>query len=162
MSYTIRPIEARDNKRVAWIVRFCLDEYRAPHEGSAWSDPDLERFSEIYSSPGNAYWVAEDENGTVFAGAGVGAMGIEGVCELRKMYCLPEYRRRGVAHALLVTALDYAARCYRRCYLETFSNMREAQRFYEKHGFVRTQERLGDTGHYLCDVLYVKELADRD
>ncbi len=158
MNYTIRPIEARDDRRIEGIIRFCLDEYHAPHEGSAWADPDLHRFSEIYNVPGRAYWVAEDEGGTVVAGAGIGPMGIDGVCELQKMYCLPEHRGTGVAHALLETALDYAARYYRRCYLETFSNMLAARRFYEKHGFTRTSERLGDTGHYLCDVLYTKEL----
>ena len=158
MSYTIRPVEAKDNKRIAWLVRFCLDEYHAPHEGSAWSDPDLERFSEVYNSPGNAYWVAEDESGTVVAGAGIGSLGSEGVCELRKMYCVPEHRGKGVAHALLETALAYAARYYRLCYLETFSNMLSAHRFYEKHGFTRTDRHYGDTGHYLCDVLYIRTL----
>lgn len=159
MSYTIRPVEARDNRRIEWIVRFCLDEYHAPHEGSAWSDPDLDRFSEIYTGPGCAYWVAEDESGAVIAGAGIGPLGVEGVCELRKMYCLPAHRGRGAARALLETALAYAARYYRFCYLETFSNMHEAHRFYEKHGFTRTEERLGDTGHYLCDVRYMKALT---
>ena len=32
------------------------------------------------------------------------------------------------------------------------------RRFVEKHGFVRTGEHLGEVGHYLCDVLYIKDL----
>lgn len=158
MSCTIRPIEKKDDKRIETIVRFCLDEYHAPHEGSAWSDPDLDRFSEIYNSPGNAYWVAENEKGQVIAGAGIGSLGMPGVCELRKMYCMPDYRGTGVAHRLLETALAYARDYYSLCYLETFSNMLAAHRFYEKHGFYRTDRHYGDTGHYLCDVLYIKEL----
>ena len=99
MTYTIRPVEARDNLRIKEIVRFCLDEYHAPHEGSAWSDPDLDRFSEVYAPKDSGYWVAEDENGRVVGGAGIG-----------------------------------------------------------RHGFVRTEEHLGEVGHYLCDVLYIRDL----
>jgi ribosomal protein S18 acetylase RimI-like enzyme len=36
--------------------------------------------------------------------------------------------------------------------------MYEAQRFYEKHGFVRTDRIYGATGHYACEVKYIKEL----
>ena len=160
MNYIIRPIEPRDDLRVGEIIRFCLNEYNAPKEGCALIDPDLDCFSTVYNSPGNAYWVAEDEEtGQVVAGAGIGAMeGIPGVCELRKMYCMPPHRRRGLATRLLNQALRYAKDYYERCYLETFSNMVEAQRFYEKNGFVRTYEHLGETGHYLCDVWYIKDL----
>ena len=159
MNYIIRPIEPRDDRRVGEIIRFCLNEYNAPKEGCALADPDLDCFSTVYSSPGNAYWVAEDETGQVVAGAGIGTMkGVPGVCELRKMYCMPEHRRNGVATRLLTQALAYAKGYYERCYLETFSNMVEAQRFYEKNGFVLTREHLGETGHYLCDVWYIKDL----
>ena len=159
MNYRIRRIDPRDDLRVGEIIRFCLHEYNAPEEGSALADPDLDCFSAVYSTEGNAYWVAEDETGTVVGGAGVGAMeGVPGVCELRKMYCMPEARGTGVAHRLLETALDYAKSFYSRCYLETFSNMIPAQKFYEKHGFTRTREHLGNTGHFLCDVLYIKDL----
>ena len=159
MNYTIRPIEPRDDRRVGEIIRFCLNEYNAPKEGSALADPDLDCFSTVYNSPGNAYWVAENESGEVIAGAGIGAMpGVPGVCELRKMYCMPEHRGRGVAHRLIEEALRYAGGYYDRCYLETFSNMVEAHRFYERHGFTRTREHLGETGHYLCDVLYIRDL----
>lgn len=159
MEYIIRRIEARDDKRVGEIIRYCLNEFNAPKEGSALADPDLDCFSTVYSTPGNAYWVAEAASGEVVAGAGIGEMpGVPGVCELRKMYCMPAHRGTGVAHRLIEAALAYAKDYYDSCYLETFSNMRAAHRFYEKHGFVRTQEHLGDTGHYLCDVLYLRTL----
>ena len=41
MTYTIRPVEPRDDKRVGEIIRYCLNEYNAPKEGSALADPDL-------------------------------------------------------------------------------------------------------------------------
>ena len=61
MKYTIREIEAKDNKDVENIIRTCLIEFRANHEGTAWADPNLGRFSEIYNTEGNKYWIAEKQ-----------------------------------------------------------------------------------------------------
>ena len=159
MEYKIREIEAKDNKEVENIIRTCLVEFGANHEGTAWADPNLGRFSEIYNSEGNKYWVAEDEKGKVVAGVGIGKLdGIDDVCELQKMYCLKETRGTGVAHKLMKIALDYAKRYYSRCYIETLSNMVAAQKFYEKYGFEKLDEPLVKTGHFACDVRYIKNL----
>ncbi len=159
MAYMIRPIQAADNPAVEAIIRGCLTEFGANHEGTAWMDPDLGRFSEIYVGDGCRYWVATDETGTVIGGAGIGPLpGEPGVCELQKMYCLPRARGTGAAHRLMETALAYAGAYYRRCYLETLGNMTAAHRFYEKYGFIRLEKPLGATGHYACDVLYSKDL----
>lgn len=157
MNYRIREIEKKDDKAVEGIIRACLIEYGGNHEGTAWADPDLGRFSEIYCSEGNKYWVAEDETGRIVAGTGVGDLG-NSICELQKMYCLPEARGTGVSHKLMQLALSYAKKYYKRCYLETLDNMTRAQRFYEKYGFVRVYEPVVITDHYACEVKYLKEL----
>ena len=159
MNYKIREIEAKDNKQVENVIRRCLIEFGANHEGTAWADPNLGRFSEIYNTEGNKYWVAEDEEGNVVGGVGIGKLeGIEDVCELQKMYCLPSARGTGVSHKLIRLALEYAEKFYNRCYLETLENMVAAQRFYEKYGFERIYEPLVKTEHFACDVRYVKNL----
>lgn len=159
MEYTIREIQEKDNRQVEAVIRFCLIEFGANHSGTAWCDPDLCRFSEIYPGDGSKYWVAEDQNGEIVGGVGVGKLeGAEDVCELQKMYCLPESRGTGVSHRLMDTALAYAAQYYDRCYLETLGNMTAAQRFYEKYGFERISGPLGSTGHFACDVRYIKNL----
>lgn len=159
MTYTIRPIEKRDDRAVERVIRSCLIEFGANHEGTAWADPDLCRFSEVYHSEGNRYWVAENEAGEIVGGVGIGPLeGTNGICELQKMYCLPRARGTGLAHQLMEQALTYAAQHYRRCYLETLDNMVAAQRFYEKHGFRRIAQPLVKTAHFACDVRYVKEL----
>ena len=156
--YRIRPIESRDDATVERIIRTCLTEYGANHEGTAWADPDLGRFSEIYSTDGNAYWVVETD-GVVVGGVGIGELtGADGVCELQKMYILREHRGRGLASALLEVAIEYARRYYTSCYLETLDNMVEAQRFYENHGFVRVDDPIVDTGHFACDVRYMRSI----
>ena len=159
MNYKIRSIEKRDDKAVEAVIRSCLIEFGADHEGTAWADPDLCRFSEIYCTEGNAYWVAEDEGGRIVGGVGIGALdSSRGLCELQKMYCLPEARGTGVAKQLLNTALEYARKYYKLCYLETCDNMIAAQKFYEKHGFVRTDKPAVITEHYACEVKYIKNL----
>ena len=159
MEYKIREIEAKDNKFVENVIRTCLIEFGANHEGTAWADPDLGRFSEIYNSEGNRYWVAEDEKGKIVGGVGIGKLkGIENVCELQKMYCLPEARGIGISHKLIQIALEYAKQYYEKCYLETLENMVAAQKFYEKYDFTRLEKPLVETGHFACDVCYLKEL----
>ena len=162
MTWTIREIEHRDNAAVESIIRGCLLEFGGDREGTAWWDPDLGRFSEIYTTEDEKYWVAErKEDGKIIGGVGIAPLDgcdIPGICELQKMYCLPEARGTRVAHELINIALEQAAKFYDRCYLETFGNMNAAQKFYEKHGFSRIDRPLGNTGHYGCDVMYVKNL----
>ncbi len=159
MNVTIREILPQDNAGVEKLIRTCLIEYGANHAGTAWADPDLGRFSEVYATPGNRYWVAVDASGQVVAGVGIGALaGAPGICELQKMYCLSAYRGSGIAHTLMEQALAYAAKHYSKCYLETLENMVRAQKFYEHYGFVRIYEPVVKTEHFECDVRYIKEL----
>ncbi len=79
------------------------------------------------------------------------------------MYTIPKVRGTGISHQLIKTALDYAAKYYECCYLETLPNMVAAQKFYEKYGFVRIDEPLIRTEHFDCDVRYIKDLdSDKD
>ena len=156
MEFTLRDIRPSDNSVVEQVIRSCLIEFGANHAGTAWADPDLGRFSEIYNSDGNKYWVAEAGN-KIVGGVGIGRL-TDTICELQKMYCLPDARGSGVAHQLMDTALAYAKKYYRQCYLETLENMTAAQKFYEKYGFVRVFDPPVKTEHFSCDVRYIKDL----
>lgn len=159
VEYNIREIGPQDNKAVEQVIRSCLIEFGGDHEGTAWADPMLGRFSEVYSVPDSRYWVAVDENGKVVGGVGIGRLdGADGLCELQKMYLLPQARGTGLAQRLMDKALGFASQHYERCYLETLDNMTAAQRFYEKNGFVRVREPVVTTDHFACEVRYIKEL----
>ena len=41
---------------------------------------------------------------------------------------------------------------------KTLANMIAAQKFYERYGFKRIDEPVGETGHFNCDVRYIKDL----
>lgn len=159
MKYIVREILPKDNQAIEKVIRDCLIEFGANHDGTAWADPDLGRFSEIYNTEGNKYWVAEADDGIILGGVGIGNLdGTDGICELQKMYCIPEVRGKGISHKLMKIALEYAKKYYKKCYLETLENMIQAQKFYQKYGFVRTYESVVETDHFACDVKFIKEL----
>ena len=159
MNYQIREIENKDNKKIEEIIRSCLVEFGADHEGTAWADPDLGRFSEVYNTEENKYWVAINDKNEIVGGVGIGRLNnVDDVCELQKMYCIPEVRGKKVAQLLMDTALSYARKYYKRCYIETLENMIAAQKFYEKYGFKRIKEPIVKTNHFACDVRYIKNL----
>lgn len=156
-SYTIRPIQQKDNPHIESVIRTCLIEFGGNREGTAWCDPDLGCFSEVYAKEGCAYWVVEDEQGSIAGGSGIGPL-TEEVCELQKMYLLPHARGTGVAQQLMQLCLEFAKKQYKKCYLETFGNMLAANRFYQKNGFVKLDAPYLQTEHFSCDVWYIKEL----
>lgn len=160
MSATIRPIDARDDAAVAAIIRRVMPEFGADGPGFALHDPEVDRMAAAYARPRAAYFVVE-EDGRVLGGAGIAPLdqGDPDVCELRKMYFLPELRGRGFGGALIERCLD-AARAfdYRRCYIETLTGMDAAQALYLRHGFRRIECSLGSTGHFGCDRFYLRDL----
>lgn len=155
----IRKIEKKDDAKVASIIRECLIEYGGDNRSdTAWGDPYLDRFSEVYVEDNCSYWVAENDEGEVVAGVGIGPLDGD-MCELQKMYCMKAYRGTGIASELLKTALEFAKGLYKACYLETLDNMDRAKRFYERNGFVYTKETYGVTGHTGCDCHYIIDLS---
>ncbi len=154
----IRKIEKADNTAVAKIIRSVLSDFSAG-EGTAMGDPELDFMFETYNNARSKYFVAEYK-GVVVGCAGIAPLkgGDSSVCELQKMYLLPEARGLGFGATLLRTALSAAASLgYKTCYLETLSVMKSAMTLYETNGFKPTK-RMGNTGHSACDVSYAKDL----
>ena len=160
MSFVLRPIEPRDDARVAAIIRAVMPEFGADGPGFAIHDPEVDHMSRAYAAPRCAYVVVELD-GEVLGGAGIAPLeGGEGdTCELRKMYFLPALRGRGAGRAMIERCLDAArAHGFRRCYLETLKGMDAAQRLYERAGFRRISCAKGATGHHGCDTFYERDL----
>jgi putative acetyltransferase len=157
----LRPIEPRDDAAVAAIIRMVMPEFGASGPGFAIHDPEVNGMSAAYARPGCAYWVVEDGAGRVVGGGGIAPLdgGGPGVCELKKMYFLPEARGHGMGERLLRQGLAFArAAGYRTCYLETLEGMAQAQKLYGRLGFQRLCAPMGATGHFGCDRWYALEL----
>ncbi|WP_008310035.1 GNAT family N-acetyltransferase [Leptolyngbya sp. PCC 6406] len=158
MTCQIREIQAADNGAIAAIIRQVLTEFGANCGGFAWSDPELEDLARAYAKPGYAYFVAIAGD-QVVGGAGIAPFPCEypDLCELQKMYLLPEWRGQGLGRALMdqvvAIARDYG---YHGCYLETFRTMTGAMAFYERSGFRPQAQPLGNSGHHACDRFYLR------
>ena len=156
----IRPIRPADVAAMGAIIREVMTSFGAYGPGYSINDPEVDAMCAHYPEPRAAFFVVEDA-GRVLGGGGIALLaGAEAdVCELRKMYFLPEARGRGLGERMLRRCLDAAReRGYRRCYLETLSGMDAAQKLYVKSGFKPLCGPLGATGHFGCDRHYVLEL----
>jgi putative acetyltransferase len=159
---TLRPIQPQDDAAVAAIIRTVMPEFGADGPGFALHDPEVDHMCAAYPAPGAAYFVVEDESGRLVGGGGVAALegGEPGVCELRKMYFLPEARGQGMGESLLRHCLAAARSSgYHTCYLETCTSMVQAQKLYGKLGFRPLCAPMGRTGHGGCDRWFALELA---
>jgi len=159
-SQTLRPIRPADDAAMAAVIRAVMPEFGACGPGFALTDPEVDHLSRAYAAPGSAYFVLE-RDGRVVGGGGIALLagGEAGVCELRKMYFLPEARGSGQGRAMLDLCLETARRLgYRRCYLETLTGMHAAMRLYERAGFKQLCAPLGATGHFGCDRWYARDL----
>ena len=159
-NFSIRPILADDDAAMAAVIRTVMPEFGATGSGFAISDPEVDWMSRAYAAPRHAYFVLE-RDGRVLGGAGVAPLAGGGadVCELRKMYFLPEARGSGAGAATMARCLD-AARGFgfTRCYLETLTGMDAAMRLYERSGFHRIDGPMGATGHGGCNRFYLLDL----
>lgn len=156
--YEIRQLSPLDNAAVAAVIRRVSAEYGlTADKGYGVADPTLDTMSEVYQHDGSRYWVIE-HNKRILGGGGVAPLaGEENICELQKMYFLPELRGRGLARKLAVTALRFAReQGYRGCYLETTADLTEAIALYQSLGFVSISHPMGNTGHDACEVRMLK------
>ena len=159
-SLRIRPIVQADDAAMAQVIRTVMPEFGAIGDGFAINDPEVDWMSRAYAEPRAAYFVVEHQD-RVCGGGGVAPLegGDIDVCELRKMYFLPELRGLGAGSALMVQCLDAArAHGFRRCYLETLHGMHAAMRLYQRSGFQRIAAPLGATGHGGCNAFYLLDL----
>lgn len=166
----IRRIRQRDNPAVARIIRGVMTEYGAVGEGYSIEDPEVDDMFSAYSGNRSAFFVIEKNDAVVGCGGiaplesgpkenKVGENGVSEVCELRKMYFLPELRGIGMGTRLLELCLEMAReKAYRHCYLETIEAMEEARHLYRKHGFTHLEAPMGNTRHSACNAWMAKDL----
>lgn len=156
----IREIVASDDVQIAQVIRSVLIEFGVPKVGTAYADASLDKMKETYQSERSAYFVI-DNAGIIIGGAGIAQLDnySGNVCELQKMYFLPEARGMGLGFKMMHTCLNFAIQAgFEKCYLETMPYMEDARKLYTKVGFQTLDKPIGDTGHYSCNVWMIKNL----
>ena len=156
----IREIQPEDNQQVAEVVRTVLVEMGVPKVGTAYADKALDDMFATYQHPRMNYFVVEEE-GKVIGGAGIAPLiGLEEkICELQKMYFLPEARGKGLGAQMMDTCLKFGeAQGFEQCYIETLPYMESARKLYARSGFKSLEKPLGDTGHYNCTMWMIRDI----
>ncbi len=158
----IRPIEKKDDPKVAKIIRTVMPAFGASGDGFAINDAEVGTMTEAYRGKRAKYLVVT-KNGEVCGGGGFAPLigGDADTCELRKMYFLPELRGLGIGRELLTLLLEQAKNAgFKVCYLETLEKMSTARALYESMGFEQLKKPMGDTGHFSCDRWYARKLTN--
>jgi len=161
--YQIRPLELKDNARVAEIIRTVMPEFDCVGAGYSIEDPEVDDMYHAFQGTDHAFFVVENlVDRLVYGCGGIAPLaGKEhpGTCELQKMYFLPALRGLGLGKQLLMTCLEAArTKGYQRMYLETVNRMVAAGRLYRKMGFVDLPHQIGATGHTGCDCFMIRNL----
>jgi len=158
----IRVIDESDSAGVKKVIQTVMPEFGASGPGFAIHDPEVQDMHSAYQKPRHVYFVIESD-GHILGGGGIAPLegNEDNVCELRKMYFLPEVRGKGLGQEVmdlcLKSARDFG---FKQCYLETLETMTGARKLYEKNGFRKIDGSMGETGHFGCDAYYLKELLE--
>jgi len=158
----LREIAPEHNLGLARLIRQVMPEFGAGGPGFAIHDPEVDAMYESYTQPRCAYFVIlRKHDGALLGGGGIAPLagGDPEICELRKMYFLPELRGLGMGQQLIARCLNAAReQGFHSCYLETLETMQQARALYLKNGFEPLSAPLGQTGHFGCDRWMLKKL----
>ena len=161
MSYTIEEIRPEWDGAMCEIIQQTGAEFGAVGEGFGPSDPEVTAMSRHYGREAKSLYLIARVGDRVLGGCGVAPFqGRREVCELRKLFLLPDSRGLGAGRALAERCLAFAKSAgYRRCYLDTLATMTSAISLYESLGFVHLDAPLDGTIHGGCDVWMLKEFS---
>ena len=160
MSYKIQQIKPQHDAKVCEIIKQVGKEYGAVGEGFGPADQEVTAMSQYYQDENSSRYFVATVNDQVVGGSGIAAFnGSSDVCELRKLFLLPESRGLGLGKKLTQDCLEYAkSKGYKKCYLDTLTSMKSAISLYEKLGFEHLDKPLAGTIHDGCDIWMLKEL----
>jgi putative acetyltransferase len=157
---TIRNIQPQDNPHLSKIVKETLAEFGANHPNTVYYDPTTDALFEMFQKKGATYFVAELNDEIVGGGGIYPTDGLPAdTCELVKMYLLPHARGGGLGRTLIEKCLSYAKETgYKKIYLESMPELKQALKVYAKFGFEYLKEPMGNSGHTGCSLWMLRSL----
>jgi GNAT superfamily N-acetyltransferase len=158
----IRPVCDTDAWDLIGLIAACWAEYPGLVLDVHGEAPWLLAPAAAYAANGGRLWVAECR-GRVVASGGFVPSAANGGIELRTLYVLRPYRERRLGGQLLALVEDAARRCGLAFVdLWTDAKFKDAQRFYERRGYVRGPTRVMSDLSRSVEYYYRKDLLVRD
>ncbi len=161
MDFAIQEIQEKDNTQLAQMIRAVFDEFNAPKTGTVYSDPTTDDLFNLFKTPNAILWVAKHQ------GKAIGCCGIyptngldNNYGELVKFYLSANARGHGIGNALMSHCINSAKEMdYSHIYLESLPVFSRAITMYEKAGFTRLKQALGNSGHTSCNIWMLKTIV---
>ncbi|PQJ89542.1 MULTISPECIES: GNAT family N-acetyltransferase [Aliivibrio] len=162
MEYRIVGIASEHDNDICYIIKNVGVEFGAVGEGFGPSDDEVLEMSKHYNPAFKSKYLILLLDGRVVGGCGLAPFnGSDTVCELRKLFLLPEARGRGFGKTIAEKVLKYGKEFgYTQCYLDTLSSMKSAINLYETLGFRRLLKPLDGSEHNGCDVWMLKKFTE--
>ena len=161
-SVIIREIKLEDNAAIAKIIRNALEEFKANKPGTVYYDATTDNLFQLFQSTiKSKYFIVEQQNGEVVGGGGIyPTKGLDNnTCEFVKMYLAKQARGLGLGKMIIEKCLQTAKENgYKKVYLESMPELKNALIVYEKLGFKYLDKPLGNSGHCGCDLWMLKNI----
>ena len=157
--FNYREIKEKDNKAIASLIRKSLKSFGLDIPGTAYFDEGLDKFSDLYGTQSNRYYVVVDDSDNVLGGVGFSAFApMENTAELQKLYLDDSTKGNGLGYKMMELVEEKMREAgYKWSYLETHSNLKAAIHLYEKCGYTEI-ERPKEVGHSTMDRFFRKRL----
>ena len=161
MPVKIRQVKETDNPLLSKMIRKVFEEHDAPKKGTVYSDPTTDFLYESFQTEKSILWVAE-KNSEILGCCGVyPTTGLPKQCvELVKFYLPKESRGKGIGRILMEKSIHAAKEFgYSEIYIESLPQFSKAVNMYEKQGFIKLNNPLGESGHTSCNIWMLKSLT---
>ena len=160
MNIDVISITAGFDSEVCNIIKQVGAEFGAVGEGFGPSDAEVLNMSRFYHDGVNSLYLIALVDGKLVGGCGIAPFNnSKTICELKKLFLLPDGRKLGLGKKLSIQCLEYAkTKGFKECYLDTLSSMQDAVRLYEGLGFTHLEMPLVGTLHGKCDIWMLKQL----
>jgi len=155
-----RLIQPNDNSEIAGVIRCSLEEFGVNQPGTVYTDPTTDHLFELFREDRSVYWIAEQE-AKIIGGCGIfPTIGLpKGYGELVKLYLNKAARGQGIGKELMLRSIQSAKEMgYTQLYLESLPELHQAVELYKKVGFKLLENRMGDSGHFACDLWMMLEI----
>lgn len=155
---TIREVQQEDNPFLEKIIKGVFTEFDAPKNGTVYSDPTTGHLFELFRVKNAHLYIAEKNNEII------GCCGIypteslpTNCLEIVKFYIKAEGRGKGYGKKLYETCEKMAIKLgYQQLYIESIPSFKTAIDMYKKLGFIQLSTPLGSSGHFGCDLWFLK------
>lgn len=152
--FLIRDWQKRDRNSAANVIKKVLEEYSLPWQPEG-ADRDVIEVESAYLQIEGEFWVVEAQSKIVGTAAYYPITKGNKAVEIRKMYLLPEVRRKGLGRYLLKQLeATISQKDFKEIWIETASILTEAVSLYQKHNYQPTTEI--ETKR--CDLAYIKKI----